>query len=359
MSFRARKASRAALVAALLLVIAGAVWSRGDAAPGGTVASSGTNDTVAASHGLVPRSRASCVGSPRDPGGPDPWGGCWPGPRNTGVPAGTTLTPISGDRIIEKDGAVVSGLDVAGCITVGALNVTIENSRARCVTLVSGSRARYCHAAEGDAIRELTGCTVVAGLSDNRDPRTNNPRLTIRNSEIDCRAEPGRTGTGIGDRNMRVIRVDIHNCENGYDADSYMKIKNNYIHDLYNTGEGDPHTDGIQSGVVNNLLLVHNLIYGFSTGCDYPSGSANCNGTSAMILGGQPDVATAGNTTVRRNLMAGGAYTLYCPILTPKGFSIIENRFSEVYSPKVGEYGPMDGCRGPGITRQGNKRIRY
>jgi hypothetical protein len=59
-----------------------------------------------------------------------------------------------------------------------------------------------------------------------------------------------QTGTGIGDRNLRVIRVDIHGCENGFDAASYITIKHSYIHDLwYNSTVGDPHTDGLQSGV--------------------------------------------------------------------------------------------------------------
>ena len=31
-----------------------------------------------------------CIGAAFEPGGPDPWGGCWPGPDNTGTPPGTT-----------------------------------------------------------------------------------------------------------------------------------------------------------------------------------------------------------------------------------------------------------------------------
>ncbi len=82
-----------------------------------------------------------CLSGKKDPGGVDPWGTCWPGPNNTGVPAGTKLRPIHGDRTITKRGKVVDGWDVSGCINVAALGVTIKNTRARCITLPSGSKA--------------------------------------------------------------------------------------------------------------------------------------------------------------------------------------------------------------------------
>lgn len=296
---------------------------------------------------------APCIGTAKEPGGPDPWGGCWPGPHNTGVPAGTRLTAYSGDRTVSTPGAVIDGWDVDGCILVTALGVTIQNSRAHCV--VVAERARYCHAGESAAERSLTECTMVAGLST--DQRAKQPVLTIRDSEIRC--PEGLGESGIADRNVVVERVDISNCENGFSVDSHVKVRHSYIHDLYNAVEGDPHTDGLQGLVGRNLRLVHNVFYAFTTGCSYPSVDARCNGNAAITIGGQREWASVRHNLIRRNLLAGGSYTLYCPFVTPAGFSIVENRFSEVYSPKVGEYGPMTGCRGPGITKRGNKRIRY
>jgi hypothetical protein len=347
----------AALLAVLLAILIG-VAVRSQAAPA-TEANPPTSTVrqAADSSDRAAGSAATCVGSRKDPGGPDPWGGCWPGTHNTGVPGSARLTSVSGDRTITRDGAVVDGWNVDGCILVGGLGVTIKNTQARCVSLVSNSRARYCHPSESSAVRELTECTVVPGLSDR--PGAGKPRLTIRNSTIDCKGVPGATGTGIGDRNLKVVRVEIRGCENGMDADSFVKVKNSLIHDLYQSAEGDPHTDGIQSGVGISLRFVHNVIYGFGTGCTYPSGAAGCNGTSALILGGQPDLVSVTHVTVSRNILAGGAYTLYCPILATSDFVISENRFSEVYSPKVGEYGAMTNCGRPGITRTGNKRINY
>jgi hypothetical protein len=252
---------------------------------------------------------------------------------------------------------VVDGWDVDGCIVVRALSVTIQNSRARCITLESDSPARYCNPSESATIRDLTGCTVVPGVSD-VGGQARRLRLVIRDSEVDCQGRPGEGGTGIGDRNMVVVRVDITGCENGFDADSFITVRRSYVHDLFNSSEGDPHTDGLQSAVGARLRLLNNVMFAFSPGCDYP-GTADCNGTAAVNIGGQSDMSTVRDTVVRRNMLAGGAATLYCPMRTPAGFAIIENRFSEVYSPHVGEYMAMSDCGGPGVTKRGNKRYHY
>lgn len=63
-----------------------------------------------------------CFASPGACGFPDPAYG------NVGVPSGTSLTP-SGSITVTTNGAVVSGKDVTGTITVDANNVTIQNTR--------------------------------------------------------------------------------------------------------------------------------------------------------------------------------------------------------------------------------------
>jgi hypothetical protein len=299
----------------------------------------------------------ACPGDPSSPDGPDPWGACWPGPATTGVPSGTTLDSSVGDRTVSTRGAVVDGWDVDGCIVVSALGVTIQNSRARCITLESDSPARYCRPSESAVVRDLTDCTFVPGVSDVPE-QARQQRLVIRDSEIDCEGRPGDGGTATGDRNMLVLRVDIHGCENGFDADSFVTVRHSYVHDLFNSVAGDPHTDGLQSAVGARLRVVHNVFFAFTTGCDYP-GTQACNGTAAINIGGQSGMSTVRDTLVRRNMLAGGAATLYCPTRPPDGFAIIENRFSEVYSPHVGEYMAMSHCGGPGITKRGNKRLHY
>src|SRR5262249_5379141 len=69
---------------------------------------------------VEPLRTSNCFSSPHSCGYPDP--------TNTGVPAGVLLTP-SGSVSISTPGAVVSGLEVNGTISINASNVTVENSR--------------------------------------------------------------------------------------------------------------------------------------------------------------------------------------------------------------------------------------
>ena len=331
-------------------------------------------------HPRVPWSGGgSCAGALGRPDGSDGSGGCWPGPRTTGVPRGTHLTKVPAARTrgtgwqwldadhvvsVDDDHAVLDGLDIAGGIVIRGVGVTIRNSRAAFVVTAGGAPANFCRADESPAIRAVSECTVVPGTSDDEDLASGAGRARVEDSEISYPGVPGDTGTCVMGRNLDIVRVDVHGCENGFDADSYVSIRDSYVHDLYNSSEGDPHTDGLQSGVGRQLLLDHNVIYAFSTGCTYPDGAGSCNGTAAVNIGGQRSLATVRQVVVTRNLLAGGAYTVYCPILPPSGFVVSDNTFSTVYSGtaahrrdrhRIGEYGPQAGCDRPGVTARGNK----
>lgn len=263
----------------------------------------------------TPSAEAAPSGCPAYPAFPD--AGC------TGVPAGTTLTDVAGDLVVTTDGEVVSGKNVNGCIVVQAPGVTVQNSRAQCVAVEDRAR---------DAA---------------------NPRVTVQDVEIDCRNQGG--SSGIGDRNMNVYRVNIHNCENGFDADTDMTITDSYIHDLFTLPDNtpnQPHMDGLQSALGSNMVIDHNTIYGFDTGCRYPN-NGSCNGTSALFMGIDPNGPST-NTTISNNLLAGGANTLYCPDSSAASFRIVGNHFSTVYSPNVGEYAPSTNCGG--VTQSGKRR---
>lgn len=245
----------------------------------------------------------------------------YPDATCTGVPVGTALTAVSGDLTVTTDNAVVSGKNVSGCIEVMAVGVTVKNSKAKCIETANNTRAR--------------------------DPA--NPRLTIQDSEVDCGNKLG--STAIGDRNINVYRTNIHGCENGFDMDSDSIIQDSYIHDLFNSTSGDPHTDGLQSGVGSNLTINHNTFYGFDAGCKWPN-NGSCNGTSAVNIFNAASGPAVHDTTVSNNLLAGGAYTLYCPRVSTSNFKITGNHFSTIYSPKVGEYGPSSDCSNE--TQSGN-----
>jgi hypothetical protein len=51
------------------------------------------------------------------------------------------------------------------------------------------------------------------------------------------------------------------------------------------------------------------------------------------------------NVLIENNLLAGGAYTLYCSIgFKGVDYRVVENRFSRKFSTKVGFYGPASDC---------------
>jgi len=276
----------------------------------------------------------TCACSSGGNGAPDSGtGSCalpnYPDETCTGVPSGTTLQAVPGsatsgagwtwdsvDQIVTvtADGAVIDSLDVAGCIVVEAVGVTIKRSKAQCIT---------------------TSLSPAA-----RDPQ--NPRLTVEDTEVACPDMDGTTG--IGDRNIDVQRTNIHGCENGFDMDSDATITDSFIHDLHQSVIA--HTDGLQSAVGSNLVIRHNRFYAETPGaCGVESGhTSDCGGTSAININNNPTGPVSTSTTVSDNLLAGGAYTLYCPKVTPSSFAVTNNRFSRTFYPTSGAFGPQADC---------------
>ena len=247
----------------------------------------------------------------------------YPDATCTGVPAGTALTVVNGDLTVSTDGATISGKDVHGCINVMAVGVTVKDSRAQCITDTNSDRAR--------------------------DPA--NPRLTIEDSEVACPNVDG--STGIGDRNVNVYRVNIHSCENGFDMDSDATIMDSYIHDLHQSVVA--HTDGLQSAVGSNLIIEHNTVYGDTLGaCGVPSGhTSDCGGTSALNVNNNAAGPHTTNLIISYNLLAGGAYSLYCPIPAMTNVQIIGNHFSRMFYPTGGAFGTSTSC----ATDGGSSRV--
>jgi hypothetical protein len=245
-----------------------------------------------------------------DPAPPPPPSG-FPDASNTGVPAGTTLSPYTGPSTISTAGAVIDGKSM-GCITVRAPGVVIRSSKISC----QGGYAVY----------------VPDGAF------TGTP-LTVEDSDVDCKLTGGN---GLGEANITVRRVDIQGCENGFDINQNLMIQDSYIHDLYNSGSA--HTDGAQMAAGHyengqlvagsrNVTFLHNTIYGM--------GADGSFGTSAIISnrGADRDIL------IQNNLMAGGAVALYCEQgATGTNYRVLDNHFSTKFGSKVGYYGVSTDC---------------
>jgi hypothetical protein len=242
----------------------------------------------------------------------------YPDSSCTGVPAGTTLTNYSGPTTITANNTVIDGKIFSGGVEILATGVIIKNS------IINGP------------------VSVDDAANYARSNNGTTPVVTIMDSKIDCQNAIG--SSGVNEAHYAVKRVEIVRCENGFDMNQNILIEDSYIHNLGNGGT-DPHSDGAQcaggrwngSSYVNgakNLTLRHNRMYGMST-------NDTAFETSAIICG----TGTGGTIIVDSNLLAGGAYTLYCIRGGPgPDFRVTNNHFSTIFKSTVGAYGPSDSC---------------
>jgi hypothetical protein len=236
------------------------------------------------------------VPNPNQPGCSSHPSACgYPDATNTGVPSGLALTVVSGDVELSTPGQVLEGKDIRGCVVVKAPHVTIRRSKVTCT---------FGYAI-GSYPEEYSG-----------------GGLLIEDVEVDCANSPT---TAIGYYGLIGRRLNLHGCENGFDIDNDVTVVDSYIHDMRPTEDG--HTDGIQLAGGSNIVIRHNTIF-------------NPGGTSAIIS--HPSANS--NVTIEANLLGGGAYTLYCPRDSSTNFRVLNNRFSTIFSPKGGDFGPWEEC---------------
>lgn len=215
--------------------------------------------------------------------------GEWPDATNTGVPKNVRLRP-SGDLVISKAGAIVSGLDIDGAVDIDASDVILTQSRIR--------------AARFDVVRIKPGLTGVV----------------IRDCEID--------GIGVGNEGSNGIRGagtflrnNIHHVENGITLnDSETVIQDNYIHDL--KASGSPHYDGIQiDGGISHVTITHNTVIN------------SYNQTSAVMIDNY--FGPISDIRVDNNRIIGGGYTVYSDgqfrDATISGVAFVNNRLGKGY----------------------------
>ena len=232
---------------------------------------------------------------------------------------GTVLSSVSGDLNVSTAG-VVNAKDVSGCINVLVPGVTIENSRASCIATLGTAR-------------------------------TSGPWTIVQDTTVTCAniSKPG--SADIGDNNMTVRRANIYGCENGFDADQNFDIEDSYIHDLYQSVQA--HTDGLQSAIGSNITINHNRFYAETPSLCGAEQGKDCGGTSAINVNNNASGPHTTNLIISNNLLAGGSYTLYCPIPSMTNVQVFGNRFSRLYYPDGGNFGTSSSC----LSDNGTPRV--
>lgn len=214
---------------------------------------------------------------------PPPTG--YPDASNTGVPAGTTLTP-SGAITVSVANTIIENKDISGGVTVNAPGVIIRKCRIRSSTMY-----------------------VV------RNNATTGIPLLVEDCEIDGLLGTGNS-MGFGNSNLTVRRCNIKGTENGFNVSGNTTVEDSFIHDLY-TG-GGAHTDGMQFNQgAANITVRHNTFQS-------KSGSTSC-----IIMWDENNPQNS-NVLVENNLLlgTGSAYTIYTPRQGPlTNVRVRNNRF--------------------------------
>jgi hypothetical protein len=193
-----------------------------------------------------------------------------PGPLTTGVPEGTVLTP-SGTITITTPGAVVSDLDIDGCVFVLADDVTIRNSRIRCA------------APKYDRIID-----VGKGKKN----------LVVEDVEIDGL---GTADVGIGWGNYTLRRVEIQGTCDGARVGNDVLIEDSWIHDLVR--QGTLHCDAVQSTEGANITVRRSSLDPTNTA----SGDFN---NAAVMLGTETGTRRLDGALFEDNWLGGGNYSV-------------------------------------------------
>jgi hypothetical protein len=232
--------------------------------PGPAPAPAPSAGPTAAPQPAPPQPTARPTTPPPAEGGVIPGG--FPGPDNTGVPAGTTLKP-SGSILATRDGQVISGLDISGCVTVTAKNVIIRNSRITCGGLYS--------------IRTL-------GVVKN---------LLVEDVEIDGR---GKNAAAVccGDYTLR--RVNIANVIDGARLGSNTLVERSWIHHL--TRVPGSHNDVLQTTGASNVVVRGNSLDAYNPVTKDPF--------NACLMIGSTTGPIVSNLVFEQNFCNGGNFSV-------------------------------------------------
>jgi hypothetical protein len=197
------------------------------------------------------------------PGAADPWGGCWPGPGNTGVPPGTTLTTYTGPCAITAANTVIDSKTVGCDLVIQATGVVIRDS------LINGS-------VDGG---EGTGSSFLL-----QDSTVANP------ARADCLC--------VGSDNFVVMRSEIRGAYREIYCRRGCVVTDSWVHGQQLIQP--EHASGIRQE--QGSTVTHS-----SVSCDWAFPDDSTSMGCSADLGGYPDFSPVFGNTYRRNLFIGAS----------------------------------------------------
>jgi hypothetical protein len=236
--------------------------------------------------------------------------GGWPGPDNTGVPAGTTLAPYTGPCTI-RSAVTISGADVlAKCsdaLVIQTTGVVIDKS------LVPGVWSIY---GDGDSSVTITDSDVRAGSVST---------------------------AGLWGYNITARRVDVTGGQHSFQCNNNCEVTDSWLHDQYNPNGGSYHNNAFISNGGSNMVIRHNTLHCTAILNNTDGG---CSGDLSLFGDFDPiDNVTIDNNFLRAN-NSSISYCLYGGASSSKPYQasnvrVTNNVFERGANRKCGVYGPV------------------
>lgn len=247
-----------------------------------------------------------CNGVPNTPGGPDPWGGCWPGSDNTGPQTGIDLIPYDGPALRNGTCTITS-------------NTVIANKTLACpITVESGNLMLEDSSVSGEVYNDGSGSVFIKDT-------------TINGGSAETETVGGSNIT-IEDSNLTGNQHEIY-------CGSNCTIENSWLHDNHNFGISD-HQNGFLSTGGTHYKFEHNTVY--------------CVGGCTSDIGFIPN-SNISNALIDKNLLVAthASFCLYASSDYPNkpgtvnGMIVTDNVFQRGANGKCAGYGPVYGWDAP------------
>ena len=249
----------------------------------------------------------------------------FPNAANTGIPAGTKLSPYTGSCVITTNNIVIDGKTMNCDVVIRAKGVLIMRSK----------------------INGQIGTSEETPYS-----------YTLQDSEVDAGTV---AGAAVGSVNMKIVRVDIQGGATSVYCFSNCLIQDSWLHGQKLPAGADWHLgaflandDGVDPDGTTNARLIHNTIH-----CDAVpnSNDGGCSGNINLY----GDFGPISHVTIDHNLFGANTGISYCvyggqstskPFPNADNIVIINNVFQRGTNRKCGAYGPVSSFS---TSRPGNR----
>ncbi|WP_157758284.1 DUF4082 domain-containing protein [Cystobacter fuscus] len=230
----------------------------------------------------------------------------FPNASNTGVPAGTQLTPYTGPCTVTAANTVIDSKTVNCDLVIRASGVTIRNSKINGTVSTEENSTGYS--------------------------------FTLTDSHVDA---GDRLVTGVGAVNFTAVRVHVQGGNRSIHCWRDCEIRDSYVHGQMTDETGTAHESGIRMG--RNATIRHNTIT-----CDAPDVPPDAGCSAALT--GYGDFAPVENNLVENNYFPGttGGFCAYGGSSRGKPYSdstnnirFIGNVFGRGSSGRCGYYGAI------------------